>query len=225
METKKVYAAISNVSSMLLSGIKKDKRNQQQGFSFRGIDDVYNALAPALVEGKLLIMPRMIERNTTERVNNKGTVLFYTTVTAEFDFVSVEDGSMYTSRTYGEAMDSGDKSTSKAMSVAYKVAAFQTFCIPIEDTTQDPDATSHTVRPLDSGNQQSRPAQQPQKAQGNQSGSDDKPWYNTFDAEKEAIRADIQAGRVTPQQVIDQIRASWKVKRSIAEEILAMGNQ
>lgn len=73
--------------------------------------------------------------------------------------------------------------------------------------------------------QNNAPAQQAKQSQGNQSGADDKPWYNTFDAEKEAIRADIQAGRVTPQQVIDQIRASWKVKRSIAEEILAMGNQ
>ncbi|MGL5487853.1 MAG: ERF family protein [Shewanella sp.] len=220
METKKVYAAISNVSAKLLDGIRKDKRNQQQGFSFRGIDDVYNALAPVLVENKLIIMPRMLERNATERVNNKGTTLFYVTVTAEFDFVSVEDGSVYTARTYGEAMDSGDKATNKAMSIAYKYAAFQAFCIPTEDTTQDPDATTHTLAP--SGNAKPQQRQQPQ---GNQSGSDDKPWYNTFDAEKEAIRADIQAGRVTPQQVIDQIRASWKVKRSIAEEILAMGNQ
>ncbi|MGL5703627.1 MAG: ERF family protein [Cetobacterium sp.] len=220
METKKVYAAISNVSAKLLDGIRKDKRNQQQGFSFRGIDDVYNALAPVLVENKLIIMPRMLERNATERVNNKGTTLFYVTVTAEFDFVSVEDGSVYTARTYGEAMDSGDKATNKAMSIAYKYAAFQAFCIPTEDTTQDPDATTHTLAPSGSA----KPQQQ-QQAQGNQSGSDDKPWYNTFDAEKEAIRADIQARRVTPQQVIDQIRASWKVKRSIAEEILAMGNQ
>ncbi|MGL5726568.1 MAG: hypothetical protein ACRCYD_01780 [Plesiomonas sp.] len=74
--------------------------------------------------------------------------------------------------------------------------------------------------------QNNAPAQQSQqRAQGNQPGGDDKPWYNTFDDEKEAIRADIQDGRVTPQQVIDQIRSSWKVKRSIAEEILAMGNQ
>lgn len=219
METKKVYTAISNVSAKLLDGIRKDKRNQQQGFSFRGIDDVYNALAPVLVENKLIIMPRMLERNATERVNNKGTTLFYVTVTAEFDFVSVEDGSVYTARTYGEAMDSGDKATNKAMSIAYKYAAFQAFCIPTEDTTQDPDATTHALESSGGAKQQR------QQSASNQPGSDDKPWYNTFDAEKDAIRTDIQAGRVTPQQVIDQIRASWRVRRSIAEEILAMGNQ
>lgn len=221
METKLVYAAINNASAKLQAGIRKDKRNQQQGFSFRGIDDVYNALAPVLVECKLVILPRMLERSVTERQTKNGGVLFYVTVTAEFDFISAEDGSMYTARTYGEAMDSGDKATNKAMSIAYKYAAFQAFCIPTEDTTQDPDATTHSVAPKQHAGNQSQ--QRQNASQGQQSGGDDKPWYNTFDAEKDAIRADIQAGRVTPQQVIDQIRASWKVNRSIAEEIMAMG--
>ena len=56
---------------------------------------------------------------------------------AEFDFVSAVDGSKHTAATIGEAMDSGDKSTNKAMSIAYKYAVFLTFCVPIEGT---PDA-------------------------------------------------------------------------------------
>jgi hypothetical protein len=68
-------------------------------------------------------------------------VLFYVTVEAEFDFVSSQDGSKHTVKTYGEAMDSGDKATNKAMSAAYKYAAFQTFCIPTEG---DNDADAHT---------------------------------------------------------------------------------
>lgn len=147
-----VYKAIGNVSEELLAGISKGKKNQQQGFMFRGIDDVYNALAPALVKHGLVILPRIIERTVTERATQKGGVLFYVVVKAEFDFVAVEDGSKHTVVTFGEAMDSGDKATNKAMSIAYKYAAFQAFCIPTEETAIDADATVHYV-----AQQQSKP--------------------------------------------------------------------
>ncbi|HCD1096054.1 ERF family protein [Proteus mirabilis] len=143
-----VYKAISNVArEMAETGIKKGSVNQQQGFMFRGIDAVYNALAPALVKHGLLILPRIIERTVTERQTQRGSLLFYVVVKAEFEFVSVEDGSKHTVVTYGEAMDSGDKATNKAMSIAYKYAAFQTFCIPTEETAIDADVEVHNVAP------------------------------------------------------------------------------
>ena len=58
--------------------------------------------------------------------------------------MSAEDGSKTTARMIGEAMDSGDKATNKAMSAAYKYAAFQTFAIPTEGTP-DADAETHEV--------------------------------------------------------------------------------
>lgn len=142
-----VYKAICKVTQMMCKeGISKDRKNQQQGYSFRGIDDVYNALAPMLSEVGLCILPRMLSRTVIEHQSAKGTLLFYVTVEAEFDFVAAEDGSKHTVKTYGEAMDSGDKATNKAMSAAYKYAAFQTFCIPTEGDN-DADATTHTVKP------------------------------------------------------------------------------
>lgn len=150
MTEKKVYAAISAVAKdMATTGISKDRKNAQQGFNFRGIDQVYNALAPALVNHGLLILPRITERTVTERTTQKGGVLFYVVVKADFDFVSTEDGSIHTVTTYGEAMDSGDKATNKAMSIAYKYAAFQAFCIPTEETAIDADAEVHHVNPAD----------------------------------------------------------------------------
>lgn len=143
-----VYKAISAVArDMAEVGISKDRENRQQGFAFRGIDQVYNALAPMLAKHGLVILPRITERTVTERVTPKGAVLFYVVVKAEFDFVATEDGSKHTVVTYGEAMDSGDKATNKAMSIAYKYAAFQTFCIPTEQTAVDPDAEVHYVTP------------------------------------------------------------------------------
>jgi hypothetical protein len=142
-----VYKSIAAVAGELATkGISKDSRNQAQGFNFRGIDAVYNALAPLLVKHSLCILPRCIERNCVERVNHKGTALFYVTVKCEFDLVSAIDGSKHTVVTFGEAMDSGDKATNKAMSSAYKYAAFQAFCIPTEETSVDADAESHEVQ-------------------------------------------------------------------------------
>lgn len=148
MSDKKVYAAISAVAREMASvGISKDRVNQQQQFTFRGIDQVYNALAPMLAKHGLVILPRITDRSVTERTTQRGGVLFYVVVKAEFDFVSTEDGSLHTVITYGEAMDSGDKATNKAMSIAYKYAAFQTFCIPTEQTAVDADNEVHEVSP------------------------------------------------------------------------------
>lgn len=142
-----VYKSIAEVAGELAAkGIAKNGRNVSQGFNFRGIDAVYNALAPLLAKHKLCILPRCVERTCVERVNAKGTALFYVTVKCEFDLVSSLDGSKHTVATFGESMDSGDKATNKAMSAAYKYAAFQTFCIPTEETSVDADSETHEVQ-------------------------------------------------------------------------------
>jgi hypothetical protein len=144
----KVYKAINAVQAELSSvGITKDRRNMQgSGYNFRGIDDVYNAIAPLLAKHSLCILPRVLTRECVERSSKSGGALFYVTVEVEFDFVSAEDGSKHTVKTFGEAMDSGDKATNKAMSAAYKYAAFQAFSIPTE-ADNDADAHTHSVAP------------------------------------------------------------------------------
>lgn len=144
--TPNVYACIAEVSAEIAKeGIAKSRSNQQQGYKFRGIDDVYNALAPILAKHHLVILPRMLSREQTERQSRGGGSLFCVVVDAEFDFVSTVDGSKHTTKAYGEAMDSADKATNKAMSAAYKYTAFQTFCIPTEG---DNDADGHTPEPV-----------------------------------------------------------------------------
>jgi hypothetical protein len=142
----KVYQAINKVQAALAkTGISKDRRNTQgAGYNFRGIDDVFNAVSPLLAEHGLCILPRMLTRQCEERQSKSGGALFYITVEAEFDMVSSEDGSKHTIRTFGEAMDSGDKGTNKAMSAAYKYACFQAFAIPTE-ADNDADAHTHEV--------------------------------------------------------------------------------
>lgn len=145
----KVYTAIAAVTADLsVEGISKDRNNQQQGYKFRGIDDVYNALSPILSRHKLCMLPRVLSREVVERTTQKGNALFYVTVDVEFDLVSAEDASKHTIRTFGEAMDSADKATNKAMSAAYKYAAMQAFAIPTEGDN-DADAITHDVKPTE----------------------------------------------------------------------------
>lgn len=140
-----VYAKIAAVQGQLAKvGISKSRRNQQQGYNFRGIDEVYAALSPLLAEYGLVIVPRVISRECIEGQTRKGDPLFRVTVHAQFDFVSADDGSIHTAATFGEAMDSADKATNKAMSAAYKYAAFMTFAIPTEGDN-DADASHHEV--------------------------------------------------------------------------------
>lgn len=142
----KVYQAIQAVAAqMAKDGIGKSRENKEQKFKFRGIDETLNALAPVLAEHGLVVLPRMIARMMTERVSRSGSPLFSVVVEAEFDFVASEDGSKHTVKTFGEAMDTADKATNKAMSIAYKYAAFLAFCIPVEGMGEDADATKHDV--------------------------------------------------------------------------------
>lgn len=140
-----VYQAIAAITADLSRiGISKSRTNQKQGYAFRGIDDVYSALSPLLAEYSLCVIPRVIKRDVTERQSSSGNALFCVVVDVEFDIVSAEDGSSHVCRVCGEAMDSGDKATNKAMSAAYKYFALMTFCIPTEGDN-DADASNHEV--------------------------------------------------------------------------------
>ena len=121
-----VYAAIAKVMAVMASeGIGKSRKNQQQGYNFRGIDDVYNSLARPMVDAGLVVLPRVLSRECKDAQTKSGGNLFYVVVECEFDFIAVSDGSKHTVKTYGEAMDSADKAcllyTSDAADEAYDV--------------------------------------------------------------------------------------------------------
>lgn len=138
----KVYQSISAVSAALSKeGIAKNRNNEQQRYKFRGIDDVLNALAPLLSANNLVILPEVLERECVERQTKTGGALFYVTVKTKYTLVNTEDDSRHDVIVYGEAMDSADKATNKAMSAAYKYMTIQAFCIPTEG---DNDADAHT---------------------------------------------------------------------------------
>lgn len=136
-ETPKIFSTINSVMSEL-GAITKNKRNQQQGFSYRGVDDVMNALNPLMVKNKLFCVPKVLKNEREERQTSRGSNLLYSIVTMEYTLYA-EDGSSVSAVVIGEGMDSGDKATNKAMAIAYKYAMFQIFSIPTEETAPDAD--------------------------------------------------------------------------------------
>ena len=139
-----IYQAIIGVMADI-GAIGKDKKNAQQGFKYRGVDDVMNALQPVMVQHGLFVVPEIIDQKREERQTNRGGNLIYSVCTVRYTFYA-KDGSSVQCVVVGEGMDSGDKATNKAMSIAFKYACFQVFCIPTEEM-KDPDAEVHEVTP------------------------------------------------------------------------------
>ena len=120
-----------------IPAVGKEKRNKEQGFLYRGIDDVMNALQPLLTKHKIFIVPEVLAQKREERATKNGKALLYSLLTIKYTFFA-EDGSSVSAVVIGEGMDMADKASNKAMAVAYKYALFQVFCIPTEEM-DDPD--------------------------------------------------------------------------------------
>lgn len=121
-----------------IGAVGKDKKNQQQGFMYRGIDDVMNAISPVIAKYGVFVVPEILEESRNERATKSGGINFIVYLRIKFTFFA-SDGSSISAVTIGEAMDTADKGSNKAMAIAFKYACFQVFCIPTEEM-KDPDA-------------------------------------------------------------------------------------
>ena len=146
-----IFESITKIMGEL-GAVGKTSKNQSQGFMYRGIDAVMNALNPLLSKYKVFVVPEVLEQNREERTSVKRdrdglertSTLLYSIIKVKYTFYA-EDGSSVPAVVIGEGMDSGDKATNKAMSIAFKYACFQVFCIPTEEMV-DPDAECHEVK-------------------------------------------------------------------------------
>lgn len=111
------------------TGIAKLSRNKDQGYNFRGVEAAMNEMSPILIRAGITISPSYSDLTVTERESKSGGKLRFVTVKGSFKFEAA-DGSFVIGEAYGEGMDSSDKATSKALSVAYRTALFQQFVVP-----------------------------------------------------------------------------------------------
>lgn len=147
MAEQLIYQAINAVMEDC-GAVGKDMVNhQQQGYKYRGIDAVVNALNPALRKAKVFASPEVLETTREERRTAKGGLLIYSVAKVKYTFFAA-DGTSVSAIVIGEGMDSGDKSMNKAMSAAYKYALCQVFCIPTEEMV-DSEVDSPQLMPRD----------------------------------------------------------------------------
>lgn len=130
-----------NLVMEYVGAVHKSERNTHQSFNFRGIDNVVNAVSPALRKHGVVVVPcvNSSEAETLEIGQNR-TRMGYVRVNVTYTFYAL-DGSNIATTVVAESMDSGDKATAKAMSVAFRTALLQTLCLPTDDL--DPDADSY----------------------------------------------------------------------------------
>ena len=139
MEEKQIYQKMASILKET-KAITKSEKNQQQGFRFRGIDNVMNELHELFAKNDVFILQEVQGFTTENRPTKSGGTNTFTRATIRFRYMTT-DGSYVETVNVGEAMDSGDKGMNKAMSIALKSSLLQRFLIPTEEP-KAPDATT-----------------------------------------------------------------------------------
>lgn len=199
---EKIYAAICGVMEDI-GAVGKNDINKTQGFKYRGIDAVMNALNPAMIKNKVFCVPELLEQNREERQSAKGNLLIYSICRMRYRFFTT-DGSYVDAVTVGEGMDSGDKATNKAMAIAFKYACFQTFCIPTEELMDDPDKEA----PESKGKKQAPKKVSQEKMAGGNSG-EESAGIGTDQEKIAAIRKELVRTGLEEQKIL----AAFRVKK------------
>lgn len=141
-ETKLTAAQVIAAVMEDVQGLAKKDRNQAQGFNFRGIDAVMNAVGPSLRKHGGFIIPVGHTAEYESVASRNGGSLNVCRVSVSYE-VHGQAGDALAGVVFAEAFDSGDKATAKAMSVAYRTFLLQLLCLPTDEP--DPDSFSYEV--------------------------------------------------------------------------------
>lgn len=137
-----IYQALAAVMKDV-QGVGKHEQNTAPngGFMFRGIDAVTNAVGPALRKHGVIVVPSVVSSDYgTVVVGKNRTEMSHSQVIIDYTWYGPE-GDAIVSRVAAESMDSGDKATAKAHSVAFRIAMLQTLCLPTDEP--DPDSATY----------------------------------------------------------------------------------
>lgn len=125
-----------------VQGVAKRNKNTSQGFNFRGIDAVLNAVGPSIRKHGGFIVPEIVEKHAETVLAKNGGALNVIRLTVAYTIFGTE-GEGVTGVVAAEAFDSGDKATAKAMSVALRTFLIQLLALPTDEP--DPDEFSYEV--------------------------------------------------------------------------------
>jgi ERF superfamily protein len=135
-KSKTVFEALGAVMAEV-QAVGKNNRNNEQGYNFRGIDAVINAVGPVFRKHGVVAVPLKTTASYRDVLTVREKRSRECTVAVTYRFYGPA-GDYIDAEVPGESMDFGDKGAAKAMSVAYRIALLQVLCIP----TDEPDADS-----------------------------------------------------------------------------------
>ena len=146
---EKIYGAIASIMENIGPiGKNRTAKANKFSYSYRGIDDVFNALQPLMIKYKVFCAPDVKDIEAITEASGKDLTMKRSIVKVDYHFMSAEDGSKVTVSIVGEGMDNGDKALNKALSAAFKYACFQLFCIPTEGAMRDSEEEFLTEKEL-----------------------------------------------------------------------------
>jgi hypothetical protein len=151
-----------------IGAVDKMQKNNSQGYKFRGVDDVYNAVHSAVKKHGIFCLPEIKKIIFREKIKSaKGQEGWHQILEISYKFCA-PDGSFVECTVWGESADYGsDKTTNKCMSIAHKYALFQVFMIPVSEI-EDPDKDSPLHDDMVYHDNQQRQQQQQRPNQGKQ---------------------------------------------------------
>ena len=162
MTQPQIYSLLTQVMTDA-GAVKKGDFNSHQKFNFRGIDAVINAVSPALRKHGVVVVPTVITSDyESVQVGQNRTVMGHARITITYTFYA-PDGSNVAATVSAESMDSGDKATAKAYSVAFRTALLQTLCLPTDEADPDSDTYERSAHDAPKREQAER-IERPQQA-------------------------------------------------------------
>jgi hypothetical protein len=216
--TPSVISAIAQVMAEVTSVSKDDQFNGgQTRYAYRGVDRVVKALSASMRKHKLVMVPvasGIPEYISVSTANGKPASMVRVLVTYRIYLAEQPTHDPLEVTVPGEAMDSGDKGVSKAMSVAWRTALLQTFFLPTEEP--DPDSEGYEL-----GQQQIRGGGNP----GNLAKLAER------DAKQEQLEADWLAAVESAEGDRDRLNTLWtdavqkRVPGAILDAIKAAGGR
>lgn len=135
-ETKSKQIIAKMVRAMgKIGGLPKSGVNPVHRYTYIEAKEVFEAVRKACVSENLVIVPSVISEDRT-RTTSRGTPI--TTVNIEITVVDADSGETISMAWCGEAMDSEDKGTQKALTSAMKYGLMKLFLIG--EGEEDPDS-------------------------------------------------------------------------------------
>jgi hypothetical protein len=139
-----VQQAWANVMAEVQGLGKHQRTDSGNRFNFRGVDDVMNAVGPVLRKHGVSVVPTAVTHHPENYSTKSGTAMRNVTVLVSYA-IHGPAGDTMPGAAAGEAADSGDKATPKAMSVAFRTFLLQSLCLPTDEP--DPDREQHERAP------------------------------------------------------------------------------